>query len=284
MNATQARQIPAQNLLANFGIRPVKETAREAWYRSPLRQREQTPSFKVCKQRNSWFDHGTGQGGNSLDLTCLLLGSKDVKQALRYLREHANQIPEATPQPAAAEAPAAQPGVELLAIQPLKNPQLIDYLKRRAIPLDLARVWLSEARYRAGGYEWSGLAFANDQGGYELRSRAFKGCTAPKAPTWIHTGSSRLILFEGFFDFLSWLVLREITRPDHDVLVLNSLAFARREGQRADGYGRIDAYLDNDPAGREALQYFPQATDYGGMLAPRKDLNEWLAASRQGRW
>jgi len=37
------------------------------WYLSPFRQ-EKTPSFKINRHQNVWFDHGAGEGGTIIDL------------------------------------------------------------------------------------------------------------------------------------------------------------------------------------------------------------------------
>ncbi|WP_436489900.1 CHC2 zinc finger domain-containing protein [Chitinophaga sp. ARDCPP14] len=40
------------------------------WYLSPLRE-EKTPSFKVNRQINVWYDHGIAKGGNLVDFGTL---------------------------------------------------------------------------------------------------------------------------------------------------------------------------------------------------------------------
>jgi hypothetical protein len=40
------------------------------WYLSPLRE-EKTPSFKVDRRINVWYDHGTGKGGDLIDFGTL---------------------------------------------------------------------------------------------------------------------------------------------------------------------------------------------------------------------
>lgn len=275
MNATQARSLSALAILSSFGFRPIRETPDAAWFRSPLRPTERTPSFKVCKRRNLWYDHGAGQGGNALDLACKLYGVSDVGRVSDLLREGQGAVAVSDQSAPFAIPPSSR--LQIVSVGVLKDPQLIDYLNRRRISLALGRQWLCEARYSVGPHQWSALGFLNDLGGLELRSRAFKGCSAPKASTWIRVGSDRLTVFEGFFDFLSWLTLREIERPDCDVVVLNSLSFARKVSVEVAGYARVDSYLDNDTAGRTALTHFPGAVDYGAMLGRAKDLNEWLS-------
>jgi len=61
-----AKQIDLVDLLSGLGHDPVQIRNHDYWYLSPLRA-EKTASFKVNRQVNVWFDHGTGEGGNLID-------------------------------------------------------------------------------------------------------------------------------------------------------------------------------------------------------------------------
>jgi DNA primase len=67
MNCQQAKKIPITHYLHTKGIQPKTIKNGSAWYYSPFRN-ETTPSFKVDRQNNIWYDFGTGTGGNLLDL------------------------------------------------------------------------------------------------------------------------------------------------------------------------------------------------------------------------
>jgi hypothetical protein len=65
----------------------------------------------------------------------------------------------------------------------------------------------------------------NDKGGYELNNKPdFKDCIAPKAITTFRNHASSCLVFEGFWDFISYLTIQKIERTKHDVAVLNSVA------------------------------------------------------------
>lgn len=68
--------------------------------------------------------------------------------------------------------------------------------------------------------------FQNLSGGYELRNRLFKGSLSPKDISLINNGSDTCNLFEGFIDYLSWMVLGLGCGDDY--LVLNSVALLER--------------------------------------------------------
>ena len=61
------KRIDLVGYLDSLGHQPKLIRNSDYWYYSPFRQ-EKTPSFKVNRQRNVWFDHGTGEGGTIIDL------------------------------------------------------------------------------------------------------------------------------------------------------------------------------------------------------------------------
>jgi DNA primase len=52
--------------LSRLGYEPLKIRNDDFWYLSPLRE-EKTPSFKINRRLNRWYDHGLGKGGNLID-------------------------------------------------------------------------------------------------------------------------------------------------------------------------------------------------------------------------
>ncbi len=92
-------------------------------------------------------------------------------------------------------------------------------------------------------------------GGYEIRSRYFKGCIPPKSVSLVKpedTASDVCLVFEGFMDFLSADTLG--IGGNADCLVLNSVANVEKAAGLLDGYGRIGCFLDRDEAGRRTLE------------------------------
>ena len=56
--------------LSSLGFKPAKVTRNDYWYISPFRE-ETTPSFKVNRNINRWYDFGEGKGGNIVDFGVL---------------------------------------------------------------------------------------------------------------------------------------------------------------------------------------------------------------------
>ena len=61
-----AKQIDLVNYLEKLGYEPRKIRNHDYWYLSPLRD-ENTPSFKVNRNINCWYDFGLGEGGTIID-------------------------------------------------------------------------------------------------------------------------------------------------------------------------------------------------------------------------
>jgi len=270
VNIQQAKRIPLQTLLAGRGHLPVKQRGDDCWYISPFRPDERTPSFKINVRKNLWYDFGEGQGGNLLDLAQRLFQTQDLKQTLQQLGNY-EPIPSKIQEPL-----SVSPSHKSLDTRPLQHPALLDYLRERAVNPEIARQYLLEAHEQPYFY----LAFRNDQGGFELRNKHFKGSTAPKAPTTIiadpvNGRSGELLVFEGFMDFLSYLTLRNDAQ---DALILNSLALLPKLQNTFDLYPRLHLFLDNDPAGKQALTHF-EGRSYQNCAQTHypdhKDLNEY---------
>lgn len=57
LSCAEARQFDLVDYLASLGYQPQKVKGADYWYLSPLRE-ERTPSFKVNRGKNIWYDHG----------------------------------------------------------------------------------------------------------------------------------------------------------------------------------------------------------------------------------
>ncbi|HEU4633595.1 MAG TPA: CHC2 zinc finger domain-containing protein, partial [Flavisolibacter sp.] len=66
LSCKEARQVDLVEYLDSLGHQPKKVRGQNYWYSSPFRD-ERTPSFKVNRSRNTWFDFGEGKGGDIID-------------------------------------------------------------------------------------------------------------------------------------------------------------------------------------------------------------------------
>ena len=66
MNCEQANQMNLVDYLYTLGYSPKKIIGNNYWYHSPFRQ-ERTPSFKIDRAKNLWYDFGKDKGGKTVD-------------------------------------------------------------------------------------------------------------------------------------------------------------------------------------------------------------------------
>ena len=279
MEIQHIKQIAITDYLQQQGYAPARVHGIHYWYCSPLRN-EHTPSFKVNIERNLWYDFGTGEHGDIIDLVCALHHCS-ISEAIGLL-SGAKQVAHQEFS-FGGERKFSERKLEILSAQPLSNPNLLRYLAERAIPLSIASAYCSEVLFPNRNRTYYAIGFANDALGWEIRNMYFKGCVAPKAVTTISRGSNRLQIFEGFMDFLSWQTLNPSSTCD--AIVLNSLALLPRIKEQIASYREVESCLDNDDAGRKSFavlkQMFPQVVDDAARYRAHKDLNEWLVAQSQ---
>lgn len=273
------RQISLADFLARLGHEPVRRSGNELWYRAPYRN-ERTPSFRVNVAKRLWYDFGLGRGGDIFMLAGEFLGSGNFMAQARFIAETARMPLAAAEKPLYLPEPS-EPAFEGVEAVPLLRSPLTDYLAERGIPYAVASRHCCRLNYGVRGKRYFAIGFPNVAGGYEIRSKLFKGCVPPKDVSLIKpedTASDVCSVFEGFMDFLSAVTLGLETG---DCLVLNSVANVEKAMRYLDGYGRIDCYLDRDEAGRRTLEmlkghYEERVCDRSALYDGCKDLNEYL--------
>jgi hypothetical protein len=278
MNTTQAREISIEKVLQNLGCDPTKSNENESWYLSPFRI-EKTASFKLNRKINRWFDHGEQKGGNVIDFVIQKFGFS-VADALRYLEKFDTFF---SFQEQIFETPTKKHNSvnHIEKIVHLQHLALIQYLKSRNINHYKNIEQLKEIHYTINDRNYFSLGFINNSGGFEVRSRFAKICLGKKDITLILNKSKTLRIYEGFFDYLSFMQIRENLRVgDSDYLILNSVAFLVRNISILSDYELIELYLDNDTAGDKytalVLEKFKNAKDSRELFHGSKDLNECL--------
>jgi len=285
-NCHQANQIDLVDYLSTLGHYPKRINGDDHWYLSPLRE-EKTPSFKVKRIPNIWYDHGIGKGGNLVDF-CVLYHQCSISDLLALLYHSQGKIASSFQQPApsklmrAGEKESSPGKIVVLNTRPLMARPLIDYLEKRGISLDIAQESCREVDFSLYGKHQSAIGFANRSGGYELRSEHFKGSSSPKDISFFDNRQEEIAVFEGFFDYLSFQAInKHIQAPLTNCLVLNSLTFLEKSRPVMEQYSRIHLLLDRDVAGmtftQNALKWNPDKyIDRSEFYRERKDLNEWL--------
>jgi len=275
------KNISIKEFLAEQGILPKQERSSYGLYLSPFRE-EHTPSFKVDYVQNLWYDFGTGDGGSIVDLVMKLNGCSfqevitDVNQYVSTTARQANGFSFHR-----NGSLNGEPLRTILNILPITHPKLVVWVRERGIELELANRYCKEIHYRNRDKDYFSVGFRNDKGGYELNNRpGFKSCIPPKDITTIRNNKDVCLVFEGFWDFLSYLTIQKIEKTKYDVAVLNSTTNLQKAMDFLKSHREVYTYLDNDEAGQKATESIRSAhstvhnrsTKYAGY----KDLNDYL--------
>ncbi|BBE20057.1 DNA primase [Aquipluma nitroreducens] len=277
LSISEAKEMDMVNYLSALGHEPAKIRNNDYWYLSPLRE-EKTPSFKVNRKLNRWYDHGLGRGGNLIDFgieyhhcTFGELLNK-LSGNLSFQKPHAQMVKSVYEQ---------EPKIKVLSDFELTSYALLGYLEQRHIPIEIAQKYCREIRYELNGKTYYGIGFKNDSGGWEIRNPYFKASSSPKDITTLKNGSDEAVVFEGFTDFLSFQFLQKnLPENSQDFVVLNSVSFFERARLFMEQHQLIRLYLDRDAAGlkycRRALSMSTKYTDESKLYKKHKDLNDWI--------
>lgn len=283
MTTEQAKQLDIVVYLEKHDIRPVKVKGHQYWYYSPFRS-ERTPSFKVNRLFNLWYDFGEGKGGMLIDLG-IRLKNCTVKDFLVTLDD--SDVAEKTffsfdqQYNKANTANQQESAIKIISAHLISSPRLFEYLYSRKINVEIADKYLQEVRYQNVGKIYYALGFKNDLGGYELRSPYFKGSCSPKSITFVDNKAPELAVFEGFFDFLSYrCFMAQREHQDENYLVLNSISFFEKQLSFMQQFKVVYLYMDNDHAGNKAITIALSVdsnkfVDKRALFSGYKDFNEW---------
>ncbi|MCR8561050.1 toprim domain-containing protein [Mucilaginibacter sp. BJC16-A38] len=294
MNVEQAKTIPISEILEKIGLQPVREDSSNAYYRSPWRD-ERTASFHLNKQKNQWYDHGEGSGGDIIDFTRRYLGGQGfdntVSDSLRYLKNVTGSGFPPIPDFGLADFSKEDSKLVKKSVSKIKNIGLIKYLESRGIYREIAEKHLKEVWFlnKNTGKTFCALGFRNEKYGYELRNPFFKGCLGKKSITFIRGKIPKppnIHLFEGVMDYLTFLQTPAGKEHNDDVIVLNSLS-CLREGMayiKDYGYRVVHTWFDNDDAGDKATRLMAEFckmeenlrhTPVNKLYKGHKDVNAW---------
>jgi len=114
-----------------------------------------------------------------------------------------------------------------------------------------------------------------------LRNPYFKTSSSPKAITIYENASDELCVFEGFFDFLSFMsIYHKLKMRPLNFVILNSLSFFEGARNYMEKHVRVNLYLDRDSAGANLTFYARSLSkcyhDESVLYEGYKDLNDWM--------
>jgi len=281
-------QVSLVDLLSRLGYQPVRTAGQEILYLSMIRDSDTKPSFAVNDGLGVWYDHGLGKGGNIIDfgLAYWKMPFQEVLEKIMQVIGQQLPVKNCVPEAKFRKRSAVKiPHYEIQEIKELgNNPAITQYLQSRKI-WEVAQGRLSEIYYyvedqkRLRKYFFA-AGWQNELGCWEVRNLYFKGCLGHKAISFIPVNDTKLAVFEGYLNYLSWLTEHPLATDS--VLILNSIALIQGAIRKAKDYGKVNLFFDRDTVGQLASLDFkkavPQATDCSHHYLHYNDYNDKLRA------
>lgn len=274
MNCEKIKQkVRIRTVLESFNLFPAKENLRTAFYFALDREEKKT-SLSVDFIKNKAFDFGTGKSYDVISIV-QTINKCSVSDALKYLEklDFSHERIEKN-----SKEGWQTRTYEVSQIQEITHPALVRYLKERKVYEQ--RHLVKEIHFRLKWKNYFGIGFLNDSGGVEIRNRYFKICLGDKDVTFIEKGGNEIAVFEGFFDFLTYMNIENKRNSSSDYLILNSTAMLYKAEKKLNGYNKISLFLDNDSNGEMTTEKmiikYENVEDCSLIYRDFKDLNEWF--------
>ena len=264
-------------------------------YLSPFRE-ERTASFCVKSGESLWFDFGTGEGGGAIDLVCALAGCsrKESLDILSIINGRYPPMEDIRPRISTGSRKEEASVIITRIAQTFTNPTLIDYAESRGIPKEILDHNCQQVHFHLASNpkrKIIAIGFMNDNGGYSLRSSRTKISSSSfistiKGP---EDARGRIFVFEGFFDYLSYLAIRNTVSLRESALVLNGVGNVSHALKVLEGYREVNLLLDNDDAGSKCRDIIwdhltgeglsINVCDLSALYGRHKDLNSLLCTN-----
>ena len=280
------------DLLSRLGYEPFRKSGKELMYFSMLRAAENTPSLCVNEELGVWYDHGTGKGGTVIEFGKAYWQGLPFPEVLDKIRQAASLemgtfSQKSVPAAEGVRRPRVPVKIPHYLVQEVKDlghhPAITAYLQYRHI-WNAASNRLKEIYYyvedqKKNRKQFFAAGWQNENGGWEVRNKYFKGCLGRKGMSFMTTeGQKDLAVFEGYMNYLSWLTEHQDSAKN--ILVLNSLSFLPAAMERSRHFDHVEVYFDHDPAGRQAtiklLEAPPRASDQSAIYLRYNDYNDKL--------
>ena len=293
----QLHAISIVEIMAHYGKR--LDHTRSGLYFSPFRD-ERTPSFHIDEAKNTWYDYGTSEGGNLFDFVCKFVNITRG-EVYDWLASFRHMVPESEYKALIAPMLERKPHSSRIVIDSASHHftrrKLVEYAADRAVSKEVLEKYCEEIVYHvdsAPDRKFYAIGFMNNSGGYVLRSSISKRCSSSDITTLGSDGEmtqdatcDKVLVFEGFMDFLSWITDVKQQTPQYDCCILNSVSNIARALPWIMEHRNIAAFMDNDDAGRETLQKIMDSASEGAhdvcvydmsrLYEGYNDLNEKLS-------
>jgi hypothetical protein len=205
---------------------------------------QRTGSIAVDDKANVWYDHAAGKGGD------IIAAVQEFENKTFFESVESLSVTVPVREFLPRQKPEIPQKIVVEKVSEISHDALIQYIRGRGIELQDITPFGKEVHWKNKGKRYFAVGFPNESGGWVLRSSIFKGNILGGGISIQVLGTIKSIkVFEGWFDFLSYLKLSGET--DFKAIILNSTANLSlrlmldilKESQK------VELYLDNDATG-----------------------------------
>ena len=283
MNINQTKNIPLVELLGKLNIFPVRITENRALYYA-LNRFEKTPSLSIELKKNKAIDYGTGKVYDAVSLI-QEIHNCSVSDALKIISEKNFSSFQKQEKFENKTNFKEEKNYRILKVEDeITHPTLIQYLQKRKV-LEHKKL-LKEIHYEVKNKEgiWKkyfSVGFPNQhKNSFEISSPIWKGCLGKKDIVIIENDSSIINIFEGFWDYFSFISLEKFHQNiKSDFIILNSLSLLNKL-TNFEKYITVFVWFDDDNVGKSCTKLlenkFKNVKDCSEFYSKKncKDLNE----------
>ena len=238
---------------------------------------QRTGSIAVDANANVWYDHSAGRGGDIIEAV-QVFEDKSFTESIQRLSDSPPEriiIPK--------KKPVSAPNIVVESVRGISHIALVNYIRERGLEPNEISQFAKEVHWRNKGKRYFAVGFPNEAGGWVLRSSIFKGNILGGGISVQVLGKpQRIKVFEGWFDFLSYLKLSGAT--NFKAIILNSTAnlsfnlmldvLKERES--------VELYLDNDAAGEKCTSDFIKIAQLFRYCVQKGLATDWDLATLRG--
>lgn len=241
---------------------------------------QKTGSISVNTSKNVFYDHQEGKGGDVFTAIRKYENVNSFPEAVAFASENLGNfdktIVEKYKQSEKETTNEKNQKATITAVfDKVTHPALKNYMAERNL---VPSAFLKEVHWNVGDKQYFALGWKNHSDGFDVRNKAFKGKIGPNnittgsvEPSPKEGSSNKLLLFEGFTDYLSYR--HEMPKQNFDFIVLNSTSNAEKAIsaiKQVHSTKDISICFDNDDAGTKTTQKiqeaFPNAKDRRDVL------------------
>ena len=287
MDINKIKDLPISAYMEEMGYTVIKKKGVKLVYAAEWRGGDD-PNVWVDTKLNLWKDHsGKSQPpqGDIIDL-CQAIHGCSKHEALQRLTQWSDGGVVKAPEYIANIPTEQGSGLQVVEVKRITHEALKEYLKDRCISLRTAQRYCKEIHLLfSTGKKGFFIGFPNVSGGWAARNPLPKGKLSTKQDISVISVKDSTVyrIFEGFFDFLSFVEING--DPQTNCIVLNSIVNLPKVQPYLENATRIVLTLDNDESGKECSRqimglYGDIVVDESGLFEPYKDINEYLVKDR----